>query len=264
VIEIMSALEVFRLVIAFNAIATLIGATEWLYLHRQFRSSGLYAWEVQQIGLGQKADRCDLLFRYPNVLALPAAQFLASLPATPPAAVGLCCGLIAACYWLMSYRGLDGFYGADAMAKVVMLAGAVSLPIGSDLAARSALVFISVQLVIAYSTPGWFRLFDREWHSGRKLLGVMRTEMFGRKAVWMLLNRNRRLSGMIASMIALWEACFLLYIFLPYELLLIALTAGILFHVTNAFVMGLNLFPWTFVGSYPAIIYTSQMLRTLY
>ncbi len=254
-----------RLVLAGSAIASMIGSAEWLYLHRHFRDSGIYSWRVQRLAAGRAAAPASLLLAYPQVLAIPVIQLALSalllLPALSATAVGSCALGVALCYFLLSFRGVDGFTGGDAMAKVVMLAGGVALLAASGNAVVGALLLITGHLLIAYSTPGWSRLFDSKWHNGTKIIGVMRTETFGRRAVWRFLEDNRGFARFVASSIALWEAFFILYLFLPTPLLLLVLSIGVVFHFTNAFVMGLNIFPWSFIGAYPAVIWTAAFLQ---
>jgi hypothetical protein len=44
---------------------------------------------------------------------------------------------------------------------------------------------------------------------------------------------------------------------LPFPLSLFFIAWGIIFHSLNAWIMGLNLFPWSFWATYPALIYIS-------
>lgn len=256
--------ELLRVVVAFSAVASIIGSLEWLALRAHLQDSEIYSWRVQQIA-HDRVRLFDRLFAHPTVVVLPTAQVLFSaallFPGLSPALAGWACLGAATCSLFLSLRGIDGFNGGDAMAKVVLLLGAICFLSGSQVMIQAGLVFVSGQLVIAYSTPGWCRIFDRNWHNGTKILGVMRTETFGRPAVWDLLRSNRWLARFVSSGIAVWEAFFLVYLFLPIELLLPVLLIGVIFHSTNAIVMGLNIFPWSFLGSYPAFIWTSVQLN---
>lgn len=260
--------EILRIVVGFSAIASIIGALEWIALRGHLRDDQIYSWQVQKAArpAGSGIDR---LLAYPTVLAVPAAEVFLSLallaPGLPQYAAGLCCLGVAFCYFLLSLRGIDGFNGGDAMAKVVMLVGAICFLSGSETLIEAGLWFMAGQLLIAYSTPGWCRLFDRDWHNATKILGVMRTETFGRVSVWTLLRDNPRFARLVSSGIAIWEALFVLYLFLPIELLIPVLLIGVVFHSSNAIVMGLNIFPWSFLGAYPAFIWTAlQIQRLLY
>jgi hypothetical protein len=48
--------------------------------------------------------------------------------------------------------------------------------------------------------------------------------------------------------------------FLPATLLWIFLATGILFHLTIALIMGLNTFFWSYISTYPAILFTWQLV----
>jgi hypothetical protein len=262
----LSAYDVLRIVLAGSAIASIIGSTEWLYLRRHFRDWELYSWKVQLLSAGRLRRAAGPLIAYPQVQVLLIIQILLSIlllvPGLSGRAVGLCALGVAFCYFLLSLRGIDGFNGGDAMAKVVTLACGTAFLSGADLVLSGALFLITGHLLIAYSTPGWLRLFDPRWHDASKMLGVMRTESFGRPAVWRLLTGRPRFARVVASSIALWEAGFFLYLFLPLPLLCVMLAIGIVFHCTNAVVMGLNVFPWSFLGGYPAVIWTSLFIQS--
>jgi hypothetical protein len=45
----------------------------------------------------------------------------------------------------------------------------------------------------------------------------------------------------------------------PRPLAILLLLSGIAFHVTAAIAMGLNTFLWSFLATYPALVYCSRM-----
>ena len=262
---VVEASEAMRFAVSFAAIASIVGSAEWLYLHRQFKSTSIYSWKVRRTSVSRPLHVFDKILDYPVFLLLPVIQllfsFLLLLPNQSNSVLGISCLAVACCYFLLSYRGVDGFNGGDAMAKLIMLTGSICYLSNSDFVIEISVYFIAFQMIVAYSTPGWFRIFDSSWHNGTKILGVMRTESFGRESVWKLLSRNPRFTRFVSSSIAIWEALFVLYLLLPPEFLLLSLAIGIVFHYTNAVVMGLNIFIWSFIGSYPSIFYSSQKLR---
>ena len=56
-------------------------------------------------------------------------------------------------------------------------------------------------------------------------------------------------------MIILFEIAFPLVLILPWEGKLLLLSIGLLFHITNAVVLGLNRFIWAWSATYPALLY---------
>ena len=261
------ASEAMRIAIIFSAIASIVGSAEWLYLHRHFKNTAVYSWKVRRTSVSGPLKFLDRVFDYPVFLIVPAIQLLFSavllIPLESHLLIGTCCLVVVTCYFLVSYRGVDGFNGGDAMAKLVMLTGSICYLSQSDIAIQASVYFIAFQMIVAYSTPGWFRTFDNDWHNGTKILGVMRTETFGRDGVWNLLRNNPRFTKLVSSSIAIWETLFILYFLLPPEILLVALLIGVIFHYTNAVVMGLNIFIWSFIESYPAVFYASQEIRSI-
>ncbi|MEW9853812.1 hypothetical protein [Novosphingobium sp. M1R2S20] len=253
-----------RLVIAFSAIASIVGSLEWVRLRRHLQDEQLFSWRIQSV-VGTPSFALNYVFAYPRCLMLPILQILFSLPllvpAMPATAAGVSAICAALCAFLLSIRGVDGFNGGDAMAKLVLLSGGVCLLTGSAALMNAGLVFLAGQLVIAYSTPGFCRILDRDWHTGKRIMGVLRTETFGRPWAWQLLRSHPWLAHAVGSGIAIWETFFAVYLFLPLELLLPLLLIGVAFHTSNAVVMGLNIFPWSFIGTYPAVVWTALFIR---
>jgi hypothetical protein len=58
------------------------------------------------------------------------------------------------------------------------------------------------------------------------------------------------------------EVAFPLALPLGYPYGLVLLGWGVVFHAANALVMGINSFFWSFVATYPAILYCAWLLRT--
>jgi hypothetical protein len=257
--------DVLTLVVRISAVGSLLSAAELLSLREEFRETGLFAWRISRRMIarryGETAARgLGLLMSYPIVLLIPAIQVLVSLalcadqPASS-AALALACGLVSACYAVLTIGGVQGYNGGDAMGKIIFLTAAIAFGINSKWSAPLALYFLTLQLCLSYLTPGAFRLFDRSWHSGRRLRGILRTEAFGRLTLWNFTRSRPWLFGLLSAGIVSFECTFLIAIVLPAPCLWYYLAAGTFFHVTNAIVMGLNTFVWTFVGLYPAVIW---------
>jgi hypothetical protein len=58
----------------------------------------------------------------------------------------------------------------------------------------------------------------------------------------------------------LFETAFVVAAILPRNALLVLLAVGAAFHVAVAIMMGLNGFVWSFVATYPAILYLNQVI----
>jgi hypothetical protein len=58
----------------------------------------------------------------------------------------------------------------------------------------------------------------------------------------------------------LFESAFVMAPILPQQALLVLLAVAATFHVAVAIIMGLNGFVWSFVATYPAILYLNQVI----
>jgi hypothetical protein len=245
------------------AVVSLIGSLEWLYI-RTSSAEGLYAIDIMR-HRSRSAQR-GALSLYPPLVSILLAQILLSvvllLPGQNTMFQGVICCLIALCYLLLSVRGIDGFSGGDALAKIIFLSIGLAYTSCSSIIEKMTVAFLASQLLISYLTPGLCRIIDLEWLSGQKMLGVMRTHSYGRYSVWSLLREKPNFARSVSTAIAVWEAGFVLYLFLPMPVLIFALCIGVVFHTTNALVMGLNVFPWSFLAAYPSLVWTWNYLRS--
>lgn len=257
------------IVVCMSSVCSLISTLEWISLKERFKNDNYYSWEISRMKVLAGKPQIlkmliDSIFKYPNVLVILWFQLFSSIliffTFNHPILTGLSCLGTSIGYFLISYRRVDGYNGGDSMAKVVLLTGAICFLSQSNEILKVGLIFISFQLILAYTTPGLLRLFDSNWRNGKKLMYILRMETFSKKYVYDFFNKRKALIPLTAIAIVIFESFFGLSIFLPFNLLLFVLILGFIFHLTNAIVMGLNTFLWAFVGSYPAFIWTSLYL----
>lgn len=254
------------LVMAFSALATIQSCFEWCWINFSFSDSGLFSWKLTRVELLRTHSEMSLsffdrIFSRNGVLVLLGVQLIAAVVLIMPmptfllAIAGLIVSLI---YFLMTFRGIDGFNGGDSMAKIVLLSGSIALLSGRpDL----GLWFIAVQCVISYVTPALLRLGKTNWLNGEFLTNIVRQETFGRKSIWKFLKRNKRLAAFMSVTLIAYEGLFILVPFLPLKIGIPYLTIGVLFHFSNAAIMGLNTFFLPFTGSYIALLWVSSQLH---
>jgi len=69
------------------------------------------------------------------------------------------------------------------------------------------------------------------------------------------LSRRYWLAITLSWAIIVFECSFFLVFFIDLKYVMILLAMGVLFHLTNAIVMGLNGFLFAFTAAYPAVFY---------
>lgn len=115
--------------------------------------------------------------------------------------------------------------GSDYMTVVAL--SSLLVPWGS--------VYLAVQLTLSYFVAGIVKLKQKDWRNGSALT---------------------RLTGLPAQMawpVLLWECTFPLA-WLNHSLCLAYLMVGLVFHLANAKILGLNRFFWIWLAAYPSLL----------
>jgi hypothetical protein len=254
-----------------EAIGVLIASLEYLFEPKHLRDEGLMSWSVGATRSGWLSDApfgplLDAVLRYPRVLGLISirALLLAVLLCCPPSALmypwvlGSLTIPVAAVACLMMVRNNFGQDGADNMATIVFVAFALACVAPTRLVRSACLWFVALQSCLSYATAGMAKASAAHWRDGVFLVKVMGTETYGHPATADFLIPRPKLTRWVARSMIAWESSFPLVLFLPVRWAVAALAVGVLFHLANALFMGLNTFFWSFVGTYPAILYCVQ------
>jgi hypothetical protein len=170
--------------------------------------------------------------------------------------------IVFGCSLLLSFRDLVGTDGSDQM-SLTILGGLVISAATSDPFLQSAgLIFIGVQSVLSYIVSGVAKALSPKWRSGLAVAQIMNTRTYGMEHIGNLLNRLPSLINiMLCWVVILTESLFFLVLFIPWPWACLLLLWGALFHVVNAYIMGLNTFLWSFVATYPSMIYLNHVAR---
>lgn len=120
---------------------------------------------------------------------------------------------------------------------------------------KLGLGWIAAQSVLSYFLAGVSKLRSAGWWNGRALQNLL-----GSEGPYVLFAPARRLASsrlvcavLGGGMIAL-ELVFPAVLILPIEGKAALLTLGLLFHLANALLLGLNRFVWAWAATYPALL----------
>ncbi|NNB96810.1 hypothetical protein HI113_23195 [Corallococcus exiguus] len=138
---------------------------------------------------------------------------------------------------------------------LVILAG------GSDSARRVGDVFIAAQVLLAYFTAGVAKAISPIWRHGGALANIMSTEGYGTTAIARLLTNHPTLDRALCWAVIAWEISFPLVLIAPDSPRIAFISSGVAFHLSCAFLLGLNRFVWSFCGCYSAIWATAVLLE---
>ena len=249
----------------------ILSSAEWLMNLTLFRGDGLLAWEV--VGLQKTlllpSKVWERIAAPSGVRALLITRVLAGLGLMIPVSnhVDVACSLVIllSCFYL-SWRTVFGSDGSDQMGLVLTL-GVLLMSIGTAIedtgVTMAGAVAIGGQSTIAYFAAGAAKLVSPVWRDGSAIRGVMGTQTYGHKSAARWLGRVPWLGLAVCWIVIITETAFPAVLFLPDNWFLAALAGFGIFHLINAYFMGLNLFVLTFVGTYPSVIIFAGAIRSV-
>src|SRR5262245_63328048 len=98
------------------------------------------------------------------------------------------------------------------------------------------------------------------WRSGTALSAILGTASHGQEWAARTLRDHPRISMGLTWSVILLEVMFPLLLVGPLPLAFAVLTAGLLFHIGCAVLMGLNSFVWAFPATYPCLLVARAQL----
>ena len=243
------------------SVGTLLSCAEFLSQPSLLKNDGLMSWEIGRLrqpwlAKGWLGATLNSVLSYPNVIWLLVIRMsVAMLMLLGPADLITKSWLIliaTVLCWFFVMRSSYGQDGADQMAYIIYLALAVSSLAGATLV---FLWFIALQSCLAYCVAGIAKARSKGWRDGDYLIDVCYTHIYGHAGFADFLFCRRRLAKLLARTLIVWESSFPLVLLMPAPVALGVLAGGVLFHLANAYLMGLNTFFWSFLTTYPAILY---------
>jgi len=241
--------EAFRAIEALTGVTLTLSALEFLTLKAEFRQSGFFGLE------NRHAQLTVIILVVQLCLGMMLVTGIVSPPFRP-----LLTGATLVSLMLLHAKISGGLEAADQM--LTILAGAQflrSLAPQSESVQAVALWFIALQSIASYLIAGVTKLHIPAWRDGSFISAMLRTEAFGHPVVARYVSTG--VSARFASAFILTFECaapLALVTGLPGALVFCFF--GICFHLVNAYLLGLNLFVWSFAATYPAVLYCAQQV----
>jgi hypothetical protein len=161
---------------------------------------------------------------------------------------------------LVNTRIPAGLEGSEQMTMIVLLGLALAaLYPGNAFVENCCVWFLALQSALGYATAGLAKMKAPAWRNGEFLANMLNTGFYGSPRLARIFSLPAR-ARLGSWFIMIFEALFPLAL-LDWRIALIFVAGGALFHLTNAFAMGLNSFIWPFASTYPAILYCAWMWR---
>jgi hypothetical protein len=241
---------------------------EWVSNFSLFRADGLLSWRILSL-------RSGLVFRGTSIEpALWDRSIGWVLGIRTAAAAGLvvtgnaswnCAALLAivATSWFLRERSWLGEDGSDQMGQIASV-GALLISAGiafnEHALSFSGTLLTAGQLSISYFFAGFSKLLSSEWRDGRALIGVMGTHSYGHPLVARACVRSSLIPLCLGWFVIIGETLFPLAAFAPHTVVVYILAAYFLFHLSHAYLMGLNTFLWAFATAYPSFFLLNHLV----
>ncbi len=250
------------------AIQVIIASAELLMLYSSYSDVGLLSWQIQRTGpkvkIYVKKLRLDILCKYPNVLGILLLRLLCAI-AIPiliffNQSVLLVLLIITAINLVMQLRNSQSNDGSDQMAVICFISLLLANCIHTDLSMSFALFFIAAQSSIAYGTSGFLKMKKIGWYNGEYVIDVLKTSSYGNREVLQLTLKRRWIAKILGLMVVYGDCLLSLAFAFPPNICIFILIFGVFIHAGIGRVMGLNTFFWSYVATYPAILYVSYAI----
>lgn len=153
---------------------------------------------------------------------------------------------------------VSGKDGADQMTLCVLFGLVISYYgfwTSNNTIVNIGVLAIVGQSSLSYFTAGVAKLFGKLWKNGDALTLILSTRSFGNSSINKLFLGNIVINKTANYFVIAIEVLFPLALFLPLPYTLIILGLCVILHISIALTMGLNRFFWSFVATYPCMIY---------
>src|SRR5688572_5961064 len=259
-------------------VAVTIDSLEVLAERRQLRAGGLFGFEVlvtrHRLFLrGPLAGPLGRVFRYPAVLALPVVQLgaagilaAAAIVHAPSLVVpaGLAALTILGARMLLHLRNRFGLDGSDQMILVACTAVAAALLLPDPQARALALYYLAGQLLLSYAAAGAAKAASPQWRSGWAIPEITSMLTYGTPRLGSWLKAHPAAGRVLCWAVIVFECSAAVLILAGTSGAVAIIAGGVLFHVSIAAIMGLNIFLWSFAAAYPALLYVAGQVDALW
>lgn len=253
------------------SIGLIIGALEDIFSWSEFKNRNILSWRVFKVSYGsfqkKRAFKLihylfdDSLFIYTFFLRLVTAIGMLFISLSHPFLLFI---LLITHLILLSLVGIRNAYGLDGTFHLylILLTG-ISIGILNGIDSSTSLfclIFIVSQLILAYFISGITKLISPIWRSGKAIRGIFSTTCYGHPLIYQLTHQKKKLSILISLTVIFFEI-FFFTVFLDIKICYLFICGGVLFHLSNAYFMGLNNFFFAFMAAYPSLIYLVSKLK---
>jgi len=161
--------------------------------------------------------------------------------------------------WLIKkYQGpFNG--GSDRMTLLALLCLSVASLAPQTNLRELALGYLGIQLLLSYFVAGIVKLRNPEWLNGIALQKIFCESRYPTSRSIRSWGKHRPLMLIGGIVILLFEILFPMFM-LTAQSLWAGLAIAFLFHLLNAWLLGLNRFVWAWLAAFPALIWLQERI----
>jgi hypothetical protein len=261
----------YALIVILASVGVFIASVELLTLKREFEDGGLFSWDVLRtvsratlsVGTGRPRRIISHPFFVPALTGARALAALVLIIVRNDHALSTACVLaVIAASIVMYWRAPLGMDGSDQMSLITFVAVAIHKLFSGDVhVAQASLWFIAIQGCLSYFVAGIAKVVSPVWRSGEAVRRILGTRTYGSSRSASFVSGRESMCVALSWLVMLFECTFPLALAFGERGFAIFAVVGILFHISNAVIMGLNTFVWAFVATYPAILFCAVSIR---
>jgi len=166
--------------------------------------------------------------------------------------------IMLAVHMLMMFRNQYGLDGSDQMMVIVLWGLFLYQLHPTPTMLTIVFIFFCGQLVLSYLTAGIAKAISPVWRSGDAVKKILNTSSYGSRSASGFLMQHRFPALLSCWAVILFECLGPLAIWIRPDVALAFIAVGLTFHLFIAASMGLNIFFWSFISTYPAVYYCAS------
>lgn len=250
----MNASIAIRLIEILFSISFLIQTMEYFFMQPQLSESGALSWKnLNGEYSGWTLKTLNILFQQKMFFALLILRALISFFLFVGGQFSLCfTAFTLHILVLLRFKGnFNG--GSDFMMTQTLLGLFLYYALPENLS-EFGLWYIAIQLLNSYFIAGVIKIKNPDWRSGRAVMGFLQNTTYCVKPNFTFLINRPYLVLLFSWIVMAWEISFPISL-VDLKLTLILLLIGFIFHLGNWVAFGLNRFVFSWLATYPALIY---------
>jgi hypothetical protein len=245
------------------SIAVIIDAIEIIIERNHYSSDGIFNFEVLRsykrwMTNGKVVSIYNIILNYPNYIFLVFIQLIVAILVISHLFTNLSLFFIMIILLIHLLSHLRNQYGVDGsdQIQVIIFASLLAFYATSDpIVQKFSIFFLCFQSFLLYFMSGLAKLSSPAWRGGEAIAGIINTESFGNRVLSQILFNRPLLSKLICWCVIIFECAFPILIFTGIQSTVFFILVGMIFHFSISIFMRLNSFFWSFIATYPALLF---------